>query len=221
MPTFLSEKGPGSPLARMLSALSAASFAAAACAPGSYSYGSGACASCAAGAAFSAATGLCAPAAAPSDTAFYLSGSQAEGVAAFASAPTAAYATSVFGEASGALVLGGGSNFTVAGASAPAAMPTGNSAWSASAWVKCEVPPAGTWAGVLAWGAPGGAQGALSAQTAALVVSGAGSYTVSGVLLPPFAGGGTGSNCGNFCNNDQGSAARFSFMRGIAVGTIY
>jgi hypothetical protein len=187
MPTFLSaESAKGSVRPRLLIALSAASFAAAACAPGSYSYGSGACASCAPGAAFSAATGLCAPAAAPSDTAFYLSGSQAEGVAAFASAPTAAYATSVFGEASGALVLGGGSNLTVAGESAPAAMPTGNSAWSASAWVKCAAPPAGTLVGVLAWGAPGGAQDALSAQTAALLVAGKDASFTSG-LVTTFA----------------------------------
>ena len=81
------------------------------CAAGSYSYSSGICAACPSGASFVAATGLCAPAAAPSDTAFYLSGSQAEGVAAFPGAPVASFTTGVFGEANSALSFASGASY--------------------------------------------------------------------------------------------------------------
>ena len=70
----------------LLLALSAPRLAAALCSGSTYSYGSGACSSCAAGASFVSAAAGCSPSATltagPVDTAFYLSGSQAEGVAA-------------------------------------------------------------------------------------------------------------------------------------------
>jgi hypothetical protein len=148
-----------------------------ACAGSTYSYGSGACASCAAGASFISSSAGCTPSATltsgPADTALYLSGSQAEGVAAFAATgavPT--YAAGVFGAAGSALVLASGSYLTAPGTSSPTALPSGgNVAWSASAWVKCAA-PAGPWAGVLEWGAVGDAQGVASTQTPALVVAG-------------------------------------------------
>ena len=158
----------------LLLALSAPRLAAAQCSGSTYSYGSGACASCAAGASFISSSAGCTPSATltsgPADTALYLSGSQAEGVAAFAAAGEApTYAANPFGNVNGALLLASGSYLTAPGASAPAALPSGGSvAWSASAWVKCAAPA--TWAGVLEWGAAGDAQGAASAQTAALAV---------------------------------------------------
>ena len=67
-----------------------------ACPAGTYSFGSSQCASCPAGAALVSATAGCAPSpemtAGPADTAFYLSGTQAEGVSAFHATVTALYA---------------------------------------------------------------------------------------------------------------------------------
>jgi hypothetical protein len=91
-------------------ALSAPRLAAALCSGSTYSYGSGACSSCAVGASFVSSSAGCVPSATltagPADTAFYLSGSQAEGVAAFA-APGAApsFVAGPFGASSGALQL--------------------------------------------------------------------------------------------------------------------
>ena len=150
-----------------------------ACNAGSYSYGSGACAACPAGvAAFVASTGLCAPVAAPADTAFFLSGTQAEGVAAFPSAPSVSYTTSVFGAASGALSFASGASFLAvtpaAGSALLAALPTGDAPFTASAWLKCA---AGGFMAVMSWGAPAasGASAQTSVTLAAGPASGAGS----------------------------------------------
>ena len=193
---------------------------AAACTGATYSYdGAGACASCAAGAAFVSAASSCLPASAPSDTAFSLSGGAAEGVSAFgATVASPAYAAGPFGAASGALALSSGQHLSAAGASAPSFLPSGgNVAWSASAWVKCAAPV--NWAGVVEWGAAGDAQGALSPQVAALVVAATTQSPVS-VVVSTLAGsaGQTGTSDG------QGAAARFTFPTGIAVdssGSIY
>ena len=147
------------------------------CAAGSYSYNSGACAACPSGASFVAATGLCAPAAAPSDTAFYLSGSQAEGVAAFPGAPAVSYATGVFGAANGALSFASGASYLsmtpAAGSALLAALPTGNSAFTASTWIKCMTASTMT---VMTWGAPG------APWPRAVTTLGAGTARASGTL---------------------------------------
>ena len=188
----------------LLLALSAPRLAAAQCSGSTYSYGSGACASCAAGASFVSSSAGCTPSATltagPADTALFLSGSQAEGVAAFAAtgaAPT--YTAAPFGAAGSALALTSGSYLTAPGASAPAALPSGgNVAWSASAWVKCAA-LAGPWAGVLEWGAAGDTQGAASTQTAALVVAGPAAAAAgwgAGGVVTTLAGGGSGDGTG-------------------------
>ena len=96
----------------------------------------------------------CAPASAPTDTAFYLSGAAAEGVAAFPAlvAPAGlSYAASPFGAAAGALVLSNGTYLAAPGSALPASLPHGFSAgWSAAAWVKCA--PPSSWSSVLRWG---------------------------------------------------------------------
>jgi hypothetical protein len=90
----------------------------------------------------------------PTDTAFYISGSQAEGVAAFPNAPSVSYATDVFGVASGALSFTSGAGFLsmtpAAGSTLLASLPTGDSPFSVSAWVKCE---AGAMP-AMSWGVP-------------------------------------------------------------------
>ena len=125
------------------------------CAEGSYSYDSGSCAACPSGATFVAATGLCAPAAAPADTAFYLSGTSAEGVAAFPNAPAVSYVTGVFCAANGALSFASGAGFLsmtpAAGSALLAALPTGNAPFTASAWGKCA---AGSVLTAVSWGVP-------------------------------------------------------------------
>ena len=139
-----------------------------------YSYDGGAsCAPCAAGSSL-VATGVCRPSAAltagPSDTALYLSGSQAEGVAAFAGAPGGAgFAAGVFGAAGGALSFASGASYLSAAAPAAggallASLPTGDAAFTASAWYKCAAGSAFT---MMSWGAPS-ASGASSPQAVTL-----------------------------------------------------
>jgi len=141
---------------------------------------------CPIGAAFVSAAAGCKPSttawAAPSDTAFALSGTQAEGLVAFAgvTAPLGVtYASSVFnaGPYNGALTLAAGSYVTAPGAGAPPSMPAGNSPWTASAWVKCAAPT--TYAAVLEWGAPGDAKGVLTQSSIVLAVGGAYNWNVA------------------------------------------
>ena len=194
-----------------LLALAPGPAAATTCALGSYSYGSGACASCAPGTVFVALTGLCAPAQslAPADTAFFLSGSAAEGVAAFPGAPNVSYATGVFGAANGALVLASGSSLSVTPAVGSAllqALPVGSNAWSASAWVQCEasllVAPASS-AALLVWGAP---SAALSSSLA-LVLTG-----------QPSACDGKWHHIAA-THGDGGPAVTKSYLDGVAVAS--
>ena len=96
-------------LALSLAASSPRRAGATACAGATYSYGSGACSSCPAGATFVSAAAGCAPAAAPADAAFYLSGSAAEGVAAWPTVAVPAgvsYTAGPFGAAASALAPG-------------------------------------------------------------------------------------------------------------------
>jgi len=156
------------------------------CPGGQYSYspaaaGADQCSACAPGASLVSPSAGCAPAAAlggPVDTAFYLSGSQAEGVDAFAFTDgSIGYAPGPFpltagGAAGGALALN--NSIIVAyggGAGAPAALPSGGAvAFSAAAWVKCA-PPAEPMA-VLGWGLAASA-GFASPQSVALGVDAA------------------------------------------------
>ena len=198
-------------VAQALAQLAALAIVAAQCSGSTYSYGSGACASCAAGASFISSSAGCKPSttltAGPADTALYLSGSQAEGVAAFAATGAApSYAADAFGNAGGALVLAGGSYLTAPGSSAPAALPSGgNVAWSASAWVRCVAPI--SYAAVLEWGAVGDAQMLASSQALALVVGGANRGVVTSLA---------GSGIAAFVDG-TGAGASFNFPAGVAV----
>ena len=171
------------------------------CAAGSYSYNSGACAACPSGASFVSATGLCAPATAPADTAFYLSGSQAEGVTAFLGAPAVSYTASVFGAANGALTFASGAGYLsmtpAPGSTLLAALPTGDAPFTMSAWVKCA---AGGVMTAVSWGVP----------------------TVSGVPSPAFvmlAAGAAYSYAGviTVAGTESGLGSGFSNPHGVAV----
>ena len=152
---------------------------------GTYAFGGASCSACPPGATLISATAGCTPSttawAGPYDSSFTLSGTQSEGLAAFASvtAPLGVtYTSSVFnaGPSNGALTLATGSYITVPGASAPPTLPTGNSPWSASAWVKCAAPT--TYAAVLEWGAASDANGVLTQSSIALAVTGAYAWNV-------------------------------------------
>jgi len=202
--------------AALLALLAAPLVADAQCTGSTYSYGSGACASCAAGASFVSASAGCTPSAAqtagPADTAAYLSGSQAEGVAAFTLVGAApAFANGPFGVANGSLALAGGSYLTSAAGSAPAALPAGgNVAFAASAWVQCAAAP--TYMAALEWGAAGDAQGATP-QAAALVVAGA--AAAKGGVVTTIAGSPL-SNVGGWADG-VGAAVAMANLQGIAV----
>ena len=135
-----------------------------ACVGSTYSFGGSACASCAFGGSFVSASAGCKPSPAltvaggPTDTAFALSGSSAEGVGAFVltgAAPT--FVSDHLGTAGGALALASGTYLSVQGTNAPSPpLPAGDNVdFSASAWVKCASPS--SYAAVLGWGAVGNA----------------------------------------------------------------
>jgi sugar lactone lactonase YvrE len=215
---------PGTLSASCTAACAAGSFASSAgastcvaCPAGSYSYGGAVlCANCTPGASFSSSAAGCVPpatTAGPADTAFYLSGAQAEGVSAFSTinAPSgASFAASVFSAANASLVLASGSYLSAAGASAPAALPAGGSvAWSVSAWVKC--PPPTSWAAVLEWGAAGDAGGGLAPQAAALTVVDAQALYPQSSAVTTFVGSSAGYVDG------AGTSAMFNNLFGITI----
>jgi hypothetical protein len=116
------------------------------CVGSTYSYGGSSCSSCPTGATIVTGNARgCTPSSTltpgPSDSlVFYLSGTSTEGVSAFPNAPTVSYVTSPFGDVNGALTLSSGSSLSLTpsvGSGLLSVLPSGNSAWSASAWVKC------------------------------------------------------------------------------------
>ena len=132
----------------------------AACTGASYSYGTSTCSTCPAGATVVSGNARgCTPSSAltsgPSDSlAFYLSGTAAEGVAAFSIAPTSpAYTTGVYGAANSALYFASGSSYLsvtpATGSALLAALPVGNAAFTLSSWFKCA---AGATFFILSWG---------------------------------------------------------------------
>jgi hypothetical protein len=193
------------------------------CPANSYSYvaGSDSCASCAINATLVSSSLGCRPTfGSATDTAFFLSGSQAEGAAAFfANAPNGlGYVADSAGAAAGALSLGVGSYLTAlpaAGSPLFSALPVGNAAFSATARFSCAaslLPNSTATAMLLAWGAPSlsGGPGAL-----ALAVRGP---RVAGEVAT-FAGSGV-------CGYADGvrSAAQLCSMFGLAVdaaGTVF
>ena len=121
------------------------------CSGSTYSYGSGACSPCAAGATFVSAVASCMPSTGPTDTTFYLSGTQTEGYAAFPTLRVApAFVSDHLGMQSGALDISQNNYLAVPGPSAPSKIASIGSFFSASAWVKC--PPVQTPFFVLFWG---------------------------------------------------------------------
>lgn len=146
------------------------------CSGSTYSYFASptSCASCASGSLFLSSSLGCSPAASvaggqdssfaagPTDTAFFLSGSQAEGADAFV-APVAApaFGPSHLGSSTGALSLtASGTYLNLPPSSAlAAAMPTGGSALTLSAWYKCAAAsqPSGSASTLVEWGVAGNA----------------------------------------------------------------
>ena len=200
----------------LCSLLSPPRVAATVCSGSTYSYGGASCASCAAGASFVSAAAGCAPAAvaALADTAFYLSGTSAEGIVAFPSisAPGgASFVADAFGAPNGALALASGSHLTAPGSTAPAALPAGGSVtFSAAAWVKCAGTT--TWASVLEWGAAGDAGGLATAAAAALVVGSASPPPPNSGRVSTLAGSGHTA-----FTDGTGAAAAFSSPAAVAV----
>ena len=159
--------------------LGGAALARAQCSGSTYSYGSGACASCPAGATFVSAAAGCTPPAAdgpgPTDTAFYLSGSAAEGVAAFTlTGPAPTFVADNRGRAGAAMSLAAGSYLASAAfGSSPATLPAQSDAAGATlaALVRCSAP-----------GLASNAQGAVLEWGSADV---AGAQTKLGLLVAP------------------------------------
>ena len=184
-----------------------------------YSYGYGAsttpCSSCSASATFVSAANGCAPSAAltpgPPDTVFYLSGSAIEGVSALAlSGPAPTFTFDHAGTPpNSALSLDGSTHLDVAGARAPASMPSGGTvAFSASAWVRCAPPAAQPHAAVLEWGAAGDTGGLATPRALALVVSG----SANGGVVTTLAGGDSAGE-----SDGVGPTAHFQSPGGLAV----
>ena len=163
-----------------------------ACPASTYSLGgTAACAGCPSTATFVSSTQGCAPVLAngQADTgvAFSLSGSQTEGLAAFATVANpggATYGTGPFGVANTAVTLASGSYLSsIAFPSVPAYMPR-TGAMSVSAWVNCAAPAAGQ-ASVVEWGSPTAA--GSNAKLGLLVKAGPTTSMASSLSALPIA----------------------------------
>jgi hypothetical protein len=194
------------------------------CGANLYSFsGASFCSNCSAGATFISASLGCSPASgttgAPTDTSFYLSCSQSEGVSAFSNIVKPS-GISFFANSSQfpstAIVLASGS--FVSTTSVPA-LSTGSSAFTVSAWVKCAptvlstVNPSSV---VLAWGA---AASSSSLTAASLAVTSALRFSSPLVSSSIF----TGDGSAQFFDG-TGTNSKFNFPAGIAYnasGIIY
>ena len=200
---------------------SAAPTSCASCAPSSLFLGSGLGCSPAA----SVAAGDTAFSSGPTDTVFFLSGMQTEGVSAFSASAAPAFVTSHLAAPAGALALSASGSYLTADASGPlaAALPSDGAEASASAWYKCAPgsQPAGSAATLLEWGASGTAaanvmQGMSLKFT--LQVSTPPSYSVATIA------GGFSPTTGKIWADGAGLAAAFNAPMGMAFdasGTIW
>ena len=208
------------------------------CATGYALGGSGGCSSCPASALLNSPSQGCAPlnAAGARDpgVAFALSGSQAEGIAAFASVTSPAGATFVpgpFGVAASALSLASGTTLasgsyaaatstflpTLASGTAATLTTGSGSAASIAGWVQCAPPTAAiAQASVLEWGAAGNSS---STAKMGLLVTGAGNtanlFAPTGAIASIFAGSAAGA--AGSANNAAATSATFSAPGAVAV----
>jgi sugar lactone lactonase YvrE len=206
------------------------------CAGSTYSYLAAptSCASCAPGATFVSSSLGCTPADAaaggddtafssgPADTVFFLSGTQAEGAAAF-SAPAAApaFTASHLAAPAGALALSAGGSYLTtpaAGSALALSLPDGGNAMSASAWYRCapNSQPTGSASTLLDWGEAGNDAAQRGAKFS-LQVSTPTSYSVATI-----AGGFTTAN--KIWADGSGTAAAFNAPMSMvydASGTLW
>jgi sugar lactone lactonase YvrE len=185
------------------------------CASGSYSYGSTSCSTCSAESTFITTTLGCRPTSAisngPTDTSFYLSGKEVEGVAAFSTVANSGgitYHSSTSTVPTSALSLSGTSYLST---QALSTLPSGSSPFTVAAWIKCDastITSSKPSSVAVAWGSPEVSTSAtFSAATLSVssVERGPSVYWVS-----TLAGtGGSGSNDGT------GTAASFQYIRSI------
>ena len=157
------------------------------CSGSTYSYGSGACSPCAAGATFVSVVAGCMPSTGPTDTAFYLSGTQTEGLAAFPPPPlfAPAFVSDHLGAPSGALYLPPGPYQVIQleGSYAPSTIPSDNTfSFSASAWVN--FPPVLGQFSAIYWGNGnlGSSYSIVSGDAIALVVNSVGASSSASYL---------------------------------------
>jgi hypothetical protein len=101
----------------------------------------------------------------------------------FSSSTTLGFATDAFGNAGGALSLGGGTFISAPAPLLP--LPTGNAAFSVSAWVRC-LPWPGTIT-VAAWGTPSSIASGTTAAALQVVQAGAGGGSAAALTSSGFA----------------------------------
>jgi sugar lactone lactonase YvrE len=195
-----------------------------ACGANLYSfYGASSCSSCSAGATFISSSLGCQPESgttgAPTDTSFYLSCSQSEGVSAFLNIVKPhgiSYYSNISTFPSTAIIFATGSY--VSTSSVPA-LPTGSSAFTISAWIKCASTvftsknPSSV---VLAWGS---AAISTSLSAATLAVTSSMRYSSPSVLSTILAGDGIMQFV-----DGTGTNSKFNYPAGMTLdssGNIY
>jgi hypothetical protein len=192
-----------------------------ACAGLSYSFGGSNCATCAAGSSFVSASAGCQPgptSPGPTNSVLYLSGAAGEGISAFITTQESGlgFVTDHVGESQSALSLIAGSSIVT---TPLPQLPSGLSARSVSAWVRCSASPSGSTL-VDLW------DGTSSVATehltlVALPVSSAASMTTAPYVKSLIAG--SPSSLAGY-RDDVGSNALFSTPSGIAIdgnGVLY